>query len=185
MLRLTSSQVSPRTTITLKDIRGVAFDKTSGHLFAVDHITNTVIEIDLVGTTLNSVVDSFSSDGGSFDLNAVAIDPIRNELYAVHFLPSASQVRVFSLATKTFTGVQWNAGQTLSGAAFDSGRDSLLLMENKKDLVLEFSRTGQSFGEVITGDAVNGDGQNLHYNDATGRLFVVSSKGDRAGKRYR
>ncbi len=150
------------------NFRGLAFDEASGNLFAGDFAENEVFEATLAG----SVVNSFTSNV-PVGFNAIAIDQEDGTLWLVGFNGLVNHVTRTGALLSSFTtpGLQW------TGAAFDTARNTVLLLETSADTVHEYDTAGTPLGLAIASDAVSGNGQGLHYDSVTGILHVTSQFG--------
>jgi hypothetical protein len=139
----------------------------TGNLLIGDNTTDTIYEVDTSGTVLNS----FASGGNA--LNALAFDPNNNSLFAVHFGGEVREVTTAGIFLNSF-----NVALSLTGGAFDSLDDTLLLMDSSLEMVREYSTTGLLLDTPLAVDAVTNNGQGLHYDSLSGVLHVTSQDGD-------
>ena len=144
--------------------RGIVYVNSRGTLFAGDYDSGTIYEVDFNGNVLNS----FPATGINA-LNAIAYSGNSDTLFAVDYNGIIVELSLTGAALNTY-----NIGGTWTGAAFDDSRDTLLLLTSDYDTVEEYSRTLTFVRTAYNGDAVNGNGQGLAYEESTGKLWVSS-----------
>jgi hypothetical protein len=147
--------------------RGLVLNTNTGNIFLGDYSTNTIHEVTPTGNVLNS----FPSTGSQ--LNALAYNPTNDHLYALHY-----QGQVIELTTAGGVVGSFSVGGTWTGAAYDSNNNTLLMMNSTPDQVLEYTTGGVLVDTPLPGDAVNGNGQGLHYDSTTGILHATGQYGD-------
>ena len=155
------------TTSPTGETRGLVYNSNSGNLFIGDISTSTIYEV----TTGGVVVNSFSSSG--LGLNALAFNPTNNDLFALHFNGLVEELTTAGAVVGSFV-----ASGLWTGAAYDAINNTVLLLNSGLDQVFEYTTTGTLLNTPISGDAVSGNGQGLHYDLNTGNLHVTSQGGN-------
>ena len=152
--------------------RGFVYDSNAGTFFVGDVFSgSTVFEVTPGGTVLNSFPSGHSV------MNAIAFNPLDDTLWVVDVdlgVRHLTRTGAFLGSFSTGPSVRW------TGAAFDPGRNTLLLLESNSDQVYEYDPSGSLLGIPANFDVVPGNGQGLHYDHTTGILHVtgISLAGD-------
>ena len=144
------------------DLRGVAYDPNTNHLFTSDDGDSTVREVTIGGT----VVSQFNT--GISTLNAVAFDARDNTIWLAYFNGRIDKRTRTGTVISSFT-----APHNWTGLALDPVNNTLLAMDDP-DTVFEYRFDGTSLGAVIPTDQLSGNGQGLAYNASIGRLYATS-----------
>lgn len=158
------SYVKSVTVSGVYDMRGMTYDRNSGHLFVGDNISSIVREVTLGGAE----IQQFSA---SSHLNALAYDAVTDSIWSAHFSG------IIENRTRTGTLISsFDGGQEWTGLAFDEINNTLILLETN-DTFYEFDKNGTLIGEIISSDLLNGNGQGLAYDAFSGTLWATSQYG--------
>jgi hypothetical protein len=164
------NQIGTTTTNTpTGETRALVYNSNSGNMFIGEYSGGVGIIHEV--TTGGTVLNSFSSTGTS--LNALAFNPVNSHLFALHFTGLVVELTTAGAVVNSFT-----AAGTWTGAAFDAVNNTLLLLNSSPDQVLEYTPAGVFVDTPLAGDAVNGNGQGLHYDSSAGLLHVTGQFGD-------
>jgi hypothetical protein len=148
----------------VQDMRGIAFDSNSGHLFAGDDSTNVVREITLSGTQVNQ----FSGAGISSSLNALAYDSRDDTIWLAYFSGLIEKRARTGTLINSFSKIpNW------TGLAIDKRSNSLLALEDN-DTLFEYRFDGTLIGQIIATDQIFENGQGLAYDSNIGRLYATT-----------
>lgn len=147
------------------DMRGMTYDRNSGHLFIGDLESGIVREVTLEGAE----IQQFNT---STFVNALAYDGVTDTVWSAHWNGM--------LENRTRTGTlisSFDGGQKWSGLAFDKINNTLILLE-RNDTFYEFNANGTLIGQIISTDLLEGNGQGLAYDSLSGTLWATSQYGD-------
>lgn len=158
------SRISQITIPGLVDVRGLAFDSSTGNLWLGDYTSSRVYEV----TTTGTLIQDFPVGTG---VNAVAYNPLTDTIWVARF---ASELQQWS-RTGTLISSFSTPGLTWTGLAMDSCSGNLLLMEAQNDLVYEYQTDGTQVGQIIPSDQIIANGQGLYYDAATAELYATSA----------
>jgi hypothetical protein len=144
------------------DLRGMAYDPNTNHLFTSDDGDNIVREV----TTGGTIVSQFNT--GITQLNAVAFDRRDNTIWLAYFTGRIEKRTRTGALVSSFT-----AAQHWTGLALDPVNNTLLAMDDP-DTVYEFRFDGTALGPVIPTDQLPNNGLGLAYDASIGRLYATS-----------
>jgi hypothetical protein len=149
--------------------RGLTRSPTAGHLIASDYEGGQIFD-------LNPAAGTSSALFAAFEINAVALDTSDNTLWMVRFdTGGGSGLVEHRQLNGTMLGSFATPTLQLTGIAYDPRSDTLFLMETE-DRIFEFTTTGTGLGPVVATDEINGNGQDLYYDPAIGRLYATSQE---------
>jgi hypothetical protein len=146
------------------DMRGMTYDRNSGHLFVGDNSSGIVREVTLEGAEIQQF-------GTGSSLNALAYDAVTDSIWSAHFSGM--------IENRTRTGAlisSFNGGQRWTGLALDEINNTLILLEDN-DTFYEFNTDGTLIGQIISTDLLDGNGQGLAYDSFSGTLWATSQYG--------
>lgn len=161
--------INDSTVAGISDMRGMTYDRNSGHLFVGDDGGAVVKEVTLSG----SIIQSWT--GGGSGLNALAYDARDDTIWIAYYGNGQVEHRTrvggflssFSTAPRAWTGL-----------ALAPPSNTLFLMDdNVDDTVWEYTFAGALVGQVITTDQMTGNGLGLAYDPATAILSATSQEG--------
>lgn len=151
------------------NIRGVAYDSTSGTLLAGNNSNGDIYRVSTDGTLLGTM-----DVMGNSQLNAVGVDGNSGDFFVAGF--NGNIQRHSSSGDMLFS---FMIGTTLTGLAVDDVNESIFLMSSQTDTVFEYNYDGVLIDTVIL-DATptpSVNGQGLFYNNTTGQLYVTGQFG--------
>jgi DNA-binding beta-propeller fold protein YncE len=155
-------------TVNLLDVnlRGLAYDPNSNHLFAANFENENVRELALNGTQ----IQQFQTD--ALEIDSVAFDPADNTIWIADFTGTIQKTTRTGQSLFHFTTLhEW------TGLAIDTYHDTLLALDNN-DTVYEYNFSGTQLGQVIATDLIFGNGLSLTYDPNLGRLYALANSGD-------
>jgi hypothetical protein len=155
------------TTVNLLDVnlRGLAYDPQTNHLFAANFENENVRELTLDGQQ----IQQFQT--GALEIDSVAFDPADNTVWTADFTGSLMKYSRTGQLLASFSSLhEW------TGLALDTYHDTLLVLDND-DTLYEYDFSGHLLGRIIATDLISGNGLSLTYDSTLGRLYAVSDFG--------
>jgi len=163
------TRLNDASVVGISDMRGLAFDSSTGRLFVGDLETTIVRQV----TSTGDIISQFSGNGLNY-LNALSYDPVTDTLWLAYFSNGVVENRTKTgdlLSSFADPAYQW------TGLAIDPISRTLLLLETD-DKVLEYKLDGTPLGAAIGTDQIAENGQGLAYDPSTGTLYASAQYSD-------
>ncbi len=155
-----------------KDLEGVTLDPKTGHLFAVDEATSTLIEVTREGNVLGRI--TLAIKPSNTGLEGIAYDPVTDGFVAVEERDPAQLV--FLDRRGSITSTARVKTEDLSAVTLSPDGKSIFVVARFEEAVLELDRKGRRVGRLALNEpAIEG----VAF-DARGHLFVVADLGSKS-----